>query len=116
MRSGRWISRPRPALSPHRPACTEKGGAMELPGKRVVVTGAGQGLGRAYAEGMAREGASVLVNDVDAANCHDVVASIRVAGGTAEGHVGSVADWDDAGAIVSACVEAFGGIDGLVNN
>ncbi len=47
---------------------------MELEGKRVVVTGAGQGLGRAYAEEIAREGASVLVNDVDPANCTDVVA------------------------------------------
>ena len=55
---------------------------MELQGKRIVVTGAGQGLGRAYAEGIAREGGSVLVNDVAAANLKDVTTAIREAGGT----------------------------------
>ncbi len=89
---------------------------MELEGKRIVVTGAGQGLGRAYAEEIAREGASVLVNDVHAASCTEVVAVIRSAGGQVAEYVGSVSDWDESGAIISACVDAFGGIDGLVNN
>jgi NAD(P)-dependent dehydrogenase (short-subunit alcohol dehydrogenase family) len=89
---------------------------MELEGKRVVVTGAGQGLGRAYAEGIAREGASVIVNDVDAERAREVVEGIRQEGGNAEASVASVADWDDAAGIIATCVEAFGGIDGLVNN
>jgi NAD(P)-dependent dehydrogenase (short-subunit alcohol dehydrogenase family) len=89
---------------------------MELEGKRIVVTGAGRGLGRAYAEAIAREGASVIVNDADAPNCEEVATLIRKAGGTAKAHVGRVDDWEESGAIISACVEAFGGIDGLVNN
>ena len=61
---------------------------LELEGKRVVVTGAAQGLGRAYAEQIAREGASVLVNDVDPTNCTDVAIAIRKAGGTVAEYVG----------------------------
>jgi NAD(P)-dependent dehydrogenase (short-subunit alcohol dehydrogenase family) len=89
---------------------------MDLQGKRVVVTGAGRGLGRAYARAIAEEGAAVVVNDVEADLGREVVASIREAGGTAEAYQGRVDDWDESGAIVTACVEAFGGIDGLVNN
>ncbi|WP_433220120.1 SDR family NAD(P)-dependent oxidoreductase [Dactylosporangium sp. CS-047395] len=89
---------------------------MNLAGKAVVVTGAGRGLGAAYARLAAAEGAAVLVNDVDADLADGVVAEIRAAGGTAAGFAGSVADWDAAGAIIGACVEAFGAIDGLVNN
>jgi NAD(P)-dependent dehydrogenase (short-subunit alcohol dehydrogenase family) len=89
---------------------------MDLQGKRVVVTGAGQGLGRAYAQAIAQEGGSVIVNDVDAHKSREVAASIREAGGRAQEHVGRVDDWDESGTIISACVEAFGGIDGLVNN
>jgi NAD(P)-dependent dehydrogenase (short-subunit alcohol dehydrogenase family) len=89
---------------------------MDLVNKRVVVTGAGQGLGKAYAEAIAREGASVIVNDVDAQSCKDVAEAIRKAGGIAEASVGSVADWDESAAIIATCVAAFGGIDGVVNN
>jgi NAD(P)-dependent dehydrogenase (short-subunit alcohol dehydrogenase family) len=89
---------------------------MELTGKRVVVTGAGQGLGRAYAQAIAAEGASVIVNDIDAERCRDVTEEIRQAGGVAAESVGSVADSDESAAIIAACVEEFGGIDGLVNN
>jgi NAD(P)-dependent dehydrogenase (short-subunit alcohol dehydrogenase family) len=87
-----------------------------LSGKAVVVTGAGRGLGAAYAELAAAEGASVIVNDVDEGLAAQVAASIRARGGRAEAAAGSVADWDGAGAIIQACVEAFGAIDGLVNN
>src|SRR4051812_42142569 len=87
-----------------------------LDGKAVLVTGAGRGLGAAYARLAAAEGAAVVVNDVEADLAGEVVAAIRAAGGRAEAAVGSVADWDSAGAIVGACVEAFGAIDGLVNN
>ncbi|GGM54602.1 SDR family NAD(P)-dependent oxidoreductase [Dactylosporangium sucinum] len=87
-----------------------------LEGKAVVVTGAGQGLGAAYALLAAAEGAAVVVNDVDAGLAAAVVERIRSAGGRAEAAVGTVATWEGAGAIVDRCVEAFGAIDGLVNN
>jgi NAD(P)-dependent dehydrogenase (short-subunit alcohol dehydrogenase family) len=89
---------------------------MELEGKRIVVTGAGQGLGKAYAEAIAGNGASVVLNDVNADNVEEVAASIRRAGGTAETAIGSVSDWEEAGRAVSECVQHFGGIDAIVNN
>ncbi|WP_426512382.1 SDR family NAD(P)-dependent oxidoreductase [Dactylosporangium sp. McL0621] len=87
-----------------------------LDGKAVVVTGAGRGLGAAYARLAAAEGAAVLVNDVEAAFAEEVAGEIRAAGGRAASFAGSVADWEQAGALVSACVAEFGAIDGLVNN
>ncbi|MER7008684.1 SDR family oxidoreductase [Dactylosporangium sp. NPDC000555] len=87
-----------------------------LDGKAVVVTGAGRGLGAAYARLAAAEGAAVVVNDVDADLAGAVVAEIRAAGGRAEAAAGSVATWEGAGAIIGACVDAFGAVDGLVNN
>ncbi|MFL5843501.1 MAG: SDR family NAD(P)-dependent oxidoreductase [Solirubrobacteraceae bacterium] len=87
-----------------------------LNGKRIVVTGGARGLGRAYALSCAQEGGSVMVNDLDQVAVDAVVEEIRAAGGTAAGHAGSVAAWADAGALIDGCVEAFGGIDGLVNN
>lgn len=86
-----------------------------LRGKVVVVTGAGAGIGRDLALAMAREGARVVVNDVgDAA--HQVVAEIRAAGGEALASVESVAEAAAAQRIVDAAVEAFGRVDGVVNN
>src|SRR5262245_22965577 len=87
-----------------------------LTGKAVIITGAGRGLGRAYAEAAAREGAHVVVNDLDADPAREVVRAIEASGGSALLHVGSVADWDAARQAIEACVERFGRIDGLVNN
>ena len=88
----------------------------QLRGSAVVVTGAGRGLGRAFALACAAEGARVVVNDVDADEAAAVVGEITGGGGEAvvSGH--SVADWDAAGDLVDACVKAYGRIDGLVNN
>src|SRR6478609_419272 len=86
-----------------------------LDGEAVIVTGAGRGLGRAFALDAAREGASVLVNDVD--DTADAVATeITAAGGRALAVHGSVTSWEDAARIVERCVNAFGRLDGLVNN
>ena len=90
-----------------------------LQGKVVVVTGAGAGIGRDLALAMAREGARVVVNDVggvaqDAA--HQVVAEIRSAGGEALASVESVSEAAAAQRIVDGAVDAFGRIDGVVNN
>lgn len=87
-----------------------------LDGKAVIVTGAGQGLGRAYALDAAAEGASVVVNDIDGAAAEKVVAEIAEAGGRAVPVVGSVADWDRAGDLVAVSLKEYGALDGLVNN
>ena len=86
-----------------------------LQGKVVVVTGAGAGIGRDLALAMAHEGARVVVNDVGAA-AHEVVADIRSAGGEALASVESVSEAAAAQRIVDAAVDAFGRIDGVVNN
>jgi NAD(P)-dependent dehydrogenase (short-subunit alcohol dehydrogenase family) len=96
----------------------------EFEGKVVIVTGAGQGIGREHAVEFARRGAKVLVNDLgtsvdgrDGDNLADaVVEEIRAAGGTATANYGSVADKDDAKAMADQAVEEFGGVDILVNN
>jgi NAD(P)-dependent dehydrogenase (short-subunit alcohol dehydrogenase family) len=86
-----------------------------LQGKVVVVTGAGAGIGRDLALALAREGARVVVNDVgDAA--HQVAAEIHRAGGEALASVDSVAEAAAAQRIVDGAVQAFGRIDGVINN
>jgi NAD(P)-dependent dehydrogenase (short-subunit alcohol dehydrogenase family) len=87
-----------------------------LAGKAVVVTGAGRGLGEAFARCAALCGARIVVNDIDAAEAESVAKAIRATGGTAivSGH--SVADAEQARALVESCVEQFGRIDGLINN
>jgi NAD(P)-dependent dehydrogenase (short-subunit alcohol dehydrogenase family) len=87
-----------------------------LAGRAVVVTGAGRGLGAAYATLAAREGAAVVVNDVDVEQAREVVAAIGAAGGRAVADGSDIATWDGAGALIEHCVDAFGAIDGLVNN
>jgi NAD(P)-dependent dehydrogenase (short-subunit alcohol dehydrogenase family) len=87
-----------------------------LRGKAVVVTGAGRGLGAAYASLAAAEGAAVVVNDVDVERAREVVAEIGAAGGRAVADGSDIASWDGAGALIAHCVDAFGAIDGLVNN
>ena len=68
-----------------------------LSGKAVVITGAGRGIGAACARGVARQGASVVVNDVDAAEADRTVSEIKKDGGTAIACVADVSDWDEAG-------------------
>lgn len=87
-----------------------------LDGRAVVITGAGRGLGRAFARHAAGAGAAVVVNDVDAEPAHETVTAIEAAGGTAVASVGSVADAGYARALISLCRNRFGRIDGLVNN
>lgn len=84
--------------------------------RAVVVTGAGAGLGRAYALDLAAHGARVMVNDVAADAARETVELVRRAGGVAECHAGSVESWTFAEALVESCCEAFGSVDGLVNN
>src|SRR4051794_31871107 len=87
-----------------------------LQGKAVVVTGAGRGLGRAYATEIAAQGAAVVLSDVDGGPLREAADAIAAAGGAATTFEGSVAEWDGAAGLVAHCVEAHGRIDGLVNN
>lgn len=87
-----------------------------LDGKAIVITGAGSGLGAAYARHCAALSARLVVNDVDAAAAEAIAGEIAAAGGTAVASAGSVASWDYAGALIETCVGAYGRIDGLLNN
>lgn len=89
---------------------------MLLDGKVAVVTGSGTGLGRAYAMGLAKAGAKVVVNSRTAGNVANVVEEIRKMGGTAEGCAVSVASMEGAREIIQTAVDGFGRIDILVNN
>jgi NAD(P)-dependent dehydrogenase (short-subunit alcohol dehydrogenase family) len=86
-----------------------------LEGKAIAVTGAASGLGRAYALNAAAAGAAVLVNDVSP-DVEQVVAEIGQRGGRAMANVGTVESWENAAAIIEGCLEAFGRLDGLINN
>ncbi|GAA1972829.1 SDR family oxidoreductase [Amycolatopsis minnesotensis] len=89
---------------------------MLLEGKAIVVTGAGRGLGEAFAVHIAHAGAAVVVNDIDADLAERTAENIRAHGGRAVASAHSVADAVQAEAIVDQCVGEFGAIDGLVNN
>jgi NAD(P)-dependent dehydrogenase (short-subunit alcohol dehydrogenase family) len=91
----------------------------------VVVTGAGGGLGREYALALAREGASVVVNDLGGARdgtgagsamADHVVTEIKDAGGRAVANYDSVADADGAANIIKTALDEFGKVDGVVSN
>ena len=89
---------------------------MSLNGKVAIVTGSGRGLGLAYAAELARQGASVVVNDVDEETAASAVASIEAEGGRAVAVVAAVASSETAKALVDAAVENFGRLDILVTN
>lgn len=85
-------------------------------GKVALVTGAGRGMGRAVALTLAREGASVVVNDVQAAAAEAVAAEITAAGGRALAVAADVRDARAVDAMVARAVSIFGTLDILVNN
>jgi NAD(P)-dependent dehydrogenase (short-subunit alcohol dehydrogenase family) len=97
-----------------------------LDGKVAIITGAGGGVGRAYALLFAREGAKVVVNDLsvtpdgdrpaDVPMADQVVAEIEAAGGVAVANRGDVATEEGAQSILDTALDAFGKVDILVNN
>jgi NAD(P)-dependent dehydrogenase (short-subunit alcohol dehydrogenase family) len=83
-------------------------------GRVVIVTGAAGGIGREHALEFARQGASVVVNDVGPVD--DVVAEVKELGGQAVGNHDDVSDWEGAGRLVQTAVDSFGELHVLVNN
>jgi len=84
-------------------------------GRVVIVTGAGQGIGRAHALAFAADGARVVVNDMGP-SADEVVEEIRAVGGDAVASKGDVSDWAYGEQLVRTAVEAYGTLDALVNN
>jgi NAD(P)-dependent dehydrogenase (short-subunit alcohol dehydrogenase family) len=96
-------------------------GELRFDGKVVIVTGAGGGLGASYAELLGARGAQVVVNDVGTDDTGrptaEIVAErIREVGGTAVADTHSIAEPEQAAALVEGAIESFGGVDALVNN
>jgi NAD(P)-dependent dehydrogenase (short-subunit alcohol dehydrogenase family) len=89
---------------------------LRLDGRTALVTGAGQGLGRAEALALAAAGAKVVVNDYDAGSAEAVVREIEQAEGIAVAAPGDVSSWSTAEGLVNAAIDAYGGLDVLVNN
>ncbi len=89
---------------------------FDFSGRVAVVTGSAGGIGRAYAEALARAGACVVVADVDFAGASDVAGAITAAEGSAHAVGVDVAEPDSAAAMVAETLETFGRLDYLVNN
>lgn len=88
---------------------------MQIDGARVLVTGGSRGIGRALAAGLLDAGARVVISGRDRASLEDAVKTLQ-GRGEIRGVAGDVARDEDAAAMVGAAVEAFGGLDLLVNN
>jgi 3-oxoacyl-[acyl-carrier protein] reductase len=87
-----------------------------LEGKVAIISGAGRGIGRQIALKLVREGARVVVNDLDEGPAAETVAAIEAAGGQAVPCVGSVTEEGFAERFVSAAVDSFGALDIVINN
>ena len=94
-------------------------------GRVVVITGAGNGIGRAHALAFAAQGAKVVVNDLGGARdgggsssgpAQAVADEIVAAGGEAVASTDDISSWAGAERLISQAVEAFGGLDVVVNN
>lgn len=88
---------------------------MRLEGRVAVVTGAGRGLGKAFAIALAQEGASVVINAFSE-TAIETTREIVNAGGKAVASIGDVSDWDYTKKLIDMAVNTFGKIDVLVNN
>lgn len=88
----------------------------QLEGRTAIVTGSGRGIGRSIALRLVRDGASVVINDLDEAPAVETVAEIQAAGGRAVACVGDVTEKDFGDRIVQTALKAFGDCHIVVNN
>lgn len=84
--------------------------------RTAIVTGAGGGLGRAYAIALGSEGANVVVNDINAETAAETVDAIISAGGQAMSNLDDITDYEAAGGILKKTLDAYGDIHAVVNN
>lgn len=89
---------------------------MELPGKTVVITGAGRGIGRALAERLGRDGGHIALLDVNADDLRTTRLALEAAGVTARDYIVDVAAEEAVVRVMEAVVRDFGRLDVLVNN
>ena len=89
---------------------------LTLDGRTAIVTGAGNGLGRAEAIALAGAGARLVLNDLDAPVTQAVADEIAAAGGQAVVCAGDIGEWATGESLVATALEAFGTLDILVNN
>ncbi|AME22731.1 MAG: SDR family oxidoreductase [Pseudomonadota bacterium] len=89
---------------------------MRLQGKTAIVTGGGSGFGEGIAKTFAREGANVVVNDLNGASAERVASEIAVSGGKAIAVAGDVTKQADWKTLFDAAIEDFGSIQVVVNN
>ncbi|SER50468.1 SDR family oxidoreductase [Halopseudomonas bauzanensis] len=89
---------------------------MQLKDSVIIVTGGGQGLGRAMAEYLAGRGARLALVDLDQARLDEAVNACKAAGGDARAYVCNVANEDQVSAMVNQVADDFGTINGLINN
>ena len=91
-------------------------GAKRLQGRIAIITGAGQGIGRATARRMAEEGASIMIADRNRAGAERTCTELRDYGATAEVHIADISQPEAAKGLMASTKERFGRIDILVNN
>jgi 3-oxoacyl-[acyl-carrier protein] reductase len=91
-------------------------GAAGLDGKVAIVTGAGNGLGRAEAVALARAGALLVLNDLPGDAVRETAEAIREAGGQAVVREGDIGDWETGQRLTGAALDTYGRLDILVNN
>jgi 3-oxoacyl-[acyl-carrier protein] reductase len=89
---------------------------LTLDGRTAIVTGAGNGLGRAEAIALARAGARVVLNDLPGPAVQDTADEIAAAGGQAVVQAGDIGEWSTGEALVATALGSFGSLDILVNN
>ncbi len=89
---------------------------MRLEDKVALVTGGGRGIGKGIAECLAREGAAVVVADIDGASAESTAQALRKAGGRAVGVEADVTRADQVDAMVRTATQELGGLDIAVNN
>lgn len=92
------------------------GSEKRLDGKIIIITGAGSGFGRKGAVRFAKEGAKLVLADIDIAANEETIAMVKEIGGEAVGVKCDVANPDDVKAMVQKAVDEFGRLDGIWNN